>query len=123
MTIRQGRKWRRKFSLTTRRSPSTLEARAPHRPVQRYAQGVQPKDRPLPAVHDVDSYLDVRVRQSQVDGYYEPNARLLWQRLRVLKAAEVASALIAAGLAAVAAISLSVAAWAAVTDWFNRYLR
>jgi hypothetical protein len=82
--------------------------------LQRYTGGVQAKDRPLPAVHDVASYLEVRVRQSQLDGYYEPKARLLRQRLRALKAAEVTLALVAAGLAAVAAISPSVGAWAAV---------
>ena len=60
------------------------------------------------------SNLAVRVRQSQLDGYYEPKARLLRQRLRALKAAEVTLALIAAGLAALAAVSPGVAAWAAV---------
>jgi hypothetical protein len=48
--------------------------------LQQYTEGVQPKDRPLPAVHDFDSYLDVRVRQSQLEGYYEPKARLLRKR-------------------------------------------
>jgi hypothetical protein len=82
--------------------------------LQRYTEGVRAKDRPLPAVHDMASYLEVRVRQSQLEGYYEPKARLLRQRLRVLKAVEVTLALAAAGLAAVAAISPSVGAWAAV---------
>jgi hypothetical protein len=82
--------------------------------LQRYTQGVQAKDRPLPAVHDVDSYLDMRVRQSQLEGYYEPKARLLRQRLRALKAVEVTLALVAAALAAMAAVAPSVGAWAAV---------
>ena len=82
--------------------------------LERYTDGVQAKDRALPAVHDVDSYLDVRVRHSQLEDYYEPKARLLQQGLRVLKAVEVTLALVAAGLAAVAAISPSVAASAAV---------
>ncbi len=82
--------------------------------LQRYTQAVQAKGRPLPAVRDVPSYLEVRVRQSQLDGFYEPKARLLRQRLRTLKAVEVVLALAAAGLAAVAAISASVGAWAAV---------
>lgn len=82
--------------------------------LQRYTQAVQARDRSLPAVCDVPSYLDVRVRQSQLDGYYEPKARLLRQWLRTLKAVEVALALTAAGLAAVAAVSASVGAWAAV---------
>jgi len=76
--------------------------------LQRYTEGVQPRTRPLPAVRDVDSYLAVRVRQSQLDGYYEPKARLLRQRLRALKAVEVTLALIAAALAALAAVSPSV---------------
>ena len=62
----------------------------------------------------MDSYLDVRVRQSQLEGYYEPKARLLRQRLRALKAVEVTLALVAAALAAMAAISPNVGAWAAV---------
>ena len=82
--------------------------------LQRYTDGVQPRQRPLPAVHDVGSYLDVRVRQSQLEGYYEPKARQLRQRLRGLKAVEVTLALAAAGLAAVAAVAPGVAAWAAV---------
>jgi hypothetical protein len=82
--------------------------------LQRYTEGVRAKDRPLPAVHDVDSYLVIRVRQSQLEGFYEPRARLLRRRLRVLKAVEVVLALVAAALAAMAAISPSVAAWAAV---------
>jgi SMODS and SLOG-associating 2TM effector domain 1/Protein of unknown function (DUF4231) len=82
--------------------------------LQRYTHGVQPRERPLPAVHDVDSYLDVRVRQSQLEGYYEPKADLLRQRLQVLKAVEVTLALAAGGLAAVAAVAPGVAAWAAV---------
>lgn len=82
--------------------------------LQRYTEGARAKDRPLPAVHDVDSYMDVRVRKSQLEGYYEPKARLLRQRLRQLKAIEVVLALVTAGLSASAAISPSVGAWAAV---------
>src|SRR5690242_10507258 len=43
----------------------------------RYTEGVEPVARLLPAVRDVDSYLNVRVRQSQLKEYYEPNARRL----------------------------------------------
>lgn len=82
--------------------------------LQRYTQGVQAKDRLLPEVHDLDSYLHVRVRQSQLEGYYEPKAHLLQRRLRALKAVEVTLALAAAGFAAMAAISPNVGAWAAV---------
>ena len=82
--------------------------------LQRYAQGVQARTRPLPAVRDVDSYLAVRVRQSQLEGYYEPKASLLRRRLRALKIVEVTLALAAAALAALAAVSPSIGAWAAV---------
>jgi hypothetical protein len=82
--------------------------------LERFTAGIQARDRPLPAVHDVDSYLDVRVRRSQLEGYYEPKARLMRQRLRLLKVTEVSLALIAAGLAATAAVWPGVAAWAAV---------
>jgi hypothetical protein len=82
--------------------------------LQRYTEGVQARKRPLPAVHDVDSYLDVRVRQSQLEGYYGPKAHIMRQRLRLLKVAEVTLALAAAGVAATAAVWPSVGAWAAV---------
>ena len=72
------------------------------------------QERPLPAVHDVDTYLDVRVRKLQLEDYYEPKAELLRRRIWQLKAVEVTLALVAAGLAAVASISPSVGAWAAV---------
>lgn len=50
--------------------------------LQRYTEDMQARTRPLPAVRDVDSYLAVRVRQSQLDGYYQPKARLLLLRRR-----------------------------------------
>jgi SMODS and SLOG-associating 2TM effector domain 1/Protein of unknown function (DUF4231) len=78
------------------------------------SEGTQPKQRGLPAVHDLDSYLDVRVRQLQLKGYYQPRARDLRKRLRWIKGLEVTLALVAAGLAAVAAVAPTVAAWAAV---------
>jgi hypothetical protein len=78
------------------------------------SEGTQPKQRGLPAVHDLDSYLDVRVRQLQLEGYYQPRARDLRTRLRWIKGLEVTLALVAAGLAAVAAVAPTVAAWAAV---------
>jgi hypothetical protein len=62
----------------------------------------------------VNSYLDVRVRQLQLEGYYKPRAHDLRQRLRWIKGLEVTPALIAAGLAAVASVAPTVAAWAAV---------
>ena len=98
------RRWKRRRSGWSTRQASCSDT----------PRECRPRSRALPAVHDVGSYLDVRVRQSQLEGYYEPKARLLRQRLRSLKAAEVTLALVAAGLAAVAAISSSVGAWAAV---------
>lgn len=89
-----------------------LEAEASD--LQRYTDGVTAVDRPLPAVHDAASYLEVRVRKSQLDGYYVPKARTMRWRLRQLKITEVALALIAAGLAGAAAASPGVGAWAAV---------
>jgi hypothetical protein len=82
--------------------------------LQRYTDGVRPVSRPLPPVRDVDSYLEIRVRESQLNGYYAPKAGLMRQRLRLLKVLEVTLALIAAGLAATAAASPGVGAWAAV---------
>jgi hypothetical protein len=82
--------------------------------LQRYTAGVRATERSLPDVHDADSYLDVRVRQSLLEGYFEPKALLMRQRMRLLKAAEVTLALIAAALAATAAAWPGVAAWAAV---------
>lgn len=82
--------------------------------LQRYTETVTARDRALPAVHDVDSYLDVRVRRSQLEGYYQPRARQSRRRLRRLKIVEIALALFAAVLAALAAVSASVGAWAAV---------
>jgi hypothetical protein len=84
------------------------------RDLQGYTSGIQARKRSLPAVHDVDTYLDVRVRESQLEKYYEPKADTLRRRIWQLKAVEVTLALVAAGLAAVAAISPSVGAWAAV---------
>jgi hypothetical protein len=79
-----------------------------------FTAGIQPKTRELPDVHDVDSYLDLRVKKSQLEKYYEPKAALMRSRLRMLKVTEVALALVAAALAAMAAIWPGVAAWAAV---------
>lgn len=82
--------------------------------LQRYTAGVQAEQRKLPQIQDVPSYLEKRVRISQLEKYYDPKARQLQSRLRLLKVAEVALALVAAGLAATASVAPSVAAWAAV---------
>lgn len=80
----------------------------------RYTQGFKSVSRSLPAVHDLESYLDVRVRRSQLRGYYEPKALQLRKRLQIAKIAEVALALVAAMLAALATVSANVSAWTAV---------
>jgi hypothetical protein len=72
--------------------------------------------RSLPAVHDLDSYLDQRVHRSQIEGYYEPNAQWVAARLRVIKWVQVSLAAVAAALAALAAVSATLAAWAAVAS-------
>lgn len=80
----------------------------------RHASGLAPKDRGLPDVRDVDTYLKVRVRQSQLAKYYVPKAREMRQRLRLMKAVEVTLALAAAALSALAVVSADIGAWAAV---------
>jgi SMODS and SLOG-associating 2TM effector domain 1/Protein of unknown function (DUF4231) len=82
--------------------------------LQPYTQGVTARTRPIPAVTDVSSYLDVRVRTSQLRNYYEPKAAGLRDQLRWAKTAEVTLTVLAAALAAVATLSANAAAWAAV---------
>ena len=82
--------------------------------LQRYTQGITAKARGLPAVSDVDTYLDVRIRRSQLEEYYEPKGTALRTRLRWTKATEVSLSLAAAVLAAVATYSATAGAWAAV---------
>ncbi len=82
--------------------------------LQPWTGGIQPRTRPLPAVHDLPTYLQVRVRRSQVTGFYEPKAGRLRAQLRIAKAIEVTLALVAAGLAALNTVSPTLGAWAAV---------
>jgi hypothetical protein len=89
-----------------------LEAQAAD--LDRYTQGIEAEERPLPAVSDVNTYLDVRVRQSQLEKYYQPKAAALRTRLRWTKATEVTLTLTAAVLAAIAVVSATAGAWAAV---------
>lgn len=79
-----------------------------------YTAGVEAKVRSLPAVTDIDTYLEVRVRKSQIEDYYKPKAAQVRRQLRVAKTAEITLALAAAVLAAVAAVSANAGAWAAV---------
>jgi hypothetical protein len=56
------------------------------------------------------------VRRSQLTGFYEPKAELMWRRLRTLKRTGVVLALAAAALAALTSVSPHVGAWAAVVS-------
>jgi hypothetical protein len=79
--------------------------------------GVPDSDKPVPAVTDVNSYLESRV-QPQIDTYYRARAAQLQKRLRLFRGAEYALAMLAAGLGAVAATTgtVGLAGWvAAVT--------
>ena len=78
------------------------------------AEGKEPEPRKLPDVTNVESYLQVRVRQSQLQNYYSPKAKTMKRRVRQFKALEVAFALCAAGLAALAARAPTVGVWATV---------
>jgi hypothetical protein len=60
-----------------------------------HTAGIIPADRELPAVHDVDSYLRVRVI-GQLDRYYRPRAERLARTTRSLR--RLTAALTAAGL-------------------------
>jgi hypothetical protein len=82
--------------------------------VSPYTLGIMARMRDLPAVSDIESYLDLRVRKLQLADYYVPKAAAMKQRMDRLKLVEVTLALVVAGLAAAAIASASVAAWAAV---------
>ena len=81
----------------------------------KYAAGVTPIPRDLPAVSDVDSYAAVRV-DGQISGYYRPKARQLTRRITWFKRGEAALALAAAGLGAVVGVfpSTALTAWIGV---------
>jgi hypothetical protein len=67
-----------------------------------HALTAPPAVRDLPAVRDIDSYCDQRVRP-QIEGYYRPRARRLQRRLRLIQAAEMTLAVLVAALSAAAA--------------------
>jgi hypothetical protein len=81
--------------------------------LERFADGIAPRARSLPDVHDVPSYLEHRVRQ-QVEQYYRPKAERYGRQVRLMRAAETALALVAAALGALAATAPAVGAWASV---------
>lgn len=71
-----------------------------------------PTDRPLPDVHDMPSYFEVRVAE-QIDDFYRVRAQQLTHRLRAFDRASLVLALIGALLGGVAAAtgSVGIAAW------------
>lgn len=69
----------------------------------RHLIGLEPRLRPAPQIHDVDSYVNVRVAD-QVTGYYRPKAQQMHRRLTVVRRLELLMSIVAAVLAAVAAV-------------------
>jgi len=68
----------------------------------RHIAGLQPVARALPAIHDLDSYVQQRVT-AQIDGYYRPQAARQQQRLALVRQAEFVLGGAGAVLAAVGA--------------------
>jgi hypothetical protein len=66
-----------------------------------HVAGLQPLPRSLPDVHDVDSFITERV-DKQIRDYYRDNAAKLRRRLANVRKIEIALALAAAALAALA---------------------
>ncbi|MGV9344864.1 DUF4231 domain-containing protein [Streptomyces spiralis] len=66
-------------------------------------RGLAPKQRSLPDVVDVDSYVAVRL-VGQVNGYYRPRAVLMSRRCAVVRRCEMALAGLAAVLGAAASV-------------------
>ena len=78
--------------------------------------GAPDSDKPVPAVTDVNSYVESRV-QPQINAYYRARAAQLQKRLRLSRGAEYALAMLAAGLgaAAVTTGAVGLAGWVAAT--------
>jgi hypothetical protein len=64
--------------------------------------GLKPPTKQPPAVDDIETYVEHRVRQ-QIDGYYEPRAAHAWRQASWARRAVFGLTLIGAGLGAVAA--------------------
>ncbi|MBB4906265.1 DUF4231 domain-containing protein [Actinophytocola algeriensis] len=81
----------------------------------RYITGIEPAERPLPDVHDVDTYVSVRV-EGQITGYYRPRARLMAGRVRLARRLEMGLGIMAAAFGAVVAIfpTMGLSAWIGV---------
>ncbi|MFB7668722.1 DUF4231 domain-containing protein [Kitasatospora sp. NPDC056138] len=75
------------------------ELRADSADLLSHTGGLVPRVRELPAVSDVESYVERRLR-AQIDGYYLPRAGLMARRTAVVRRAEVALGLLGALLAA-----------------------
>jgi SMODS and SLOG-associating 2TM effector domain 1/Protein of unknown function (DUF4231) len=70
--------------------------------LERHTLGIVPDSKPIPAVHDVDSYIALRV-DDQVGNYYKKKAALYDKRVRRLRGAGDVLGVTALVLAAVAA--------------------
>ncbi|WP_432826810.1 DUF4231 domain-containing protein [Dactylosporangium sp. CA-092794] len=81
----------------------------------RYTGGITGRRRQLPAVHDVASFIELRVN-AQIAGYYRPKAAEYRRRLSRLRVIEVGLAAAAALLAAVTGFfpAAHLGAWVAV---------
>jgi membrane protein implicated in regulation of membrane protease activity len=81
----------------------------------RYQAGITPRQRELPAVHDVGSYFAVRVT-GQIDTYYRRKARQMQTRLGWFRVVETGLAVLGAVLGGIAAAvgGSSWAPWIAV---------
>jgi hypothetical protein len=69
----------------------------------KYVAGIDPVQRPLPAVHDVGSYITVRLAE-QIAGYYRPKARQMRQRASVIRRLELGIGVVGAALAVLTAV-------------------
>lgn len=81
----------------------------------RHIAGVRAADRPLPEVHDVESFIAVRI-EGQINGYYRPRAADMRRRLARLRLATTVLTAIAAVLAALGGFlpAERVSAWVGV---------
>ncbi len=70
--------------------------------LQRHTLDIDSDGKPLPEVHDVESYIALRVNQ-QIDAYYRPKAAVYERRVRRLRALGDLLGILAAVLAAAAA--------------------
>jgi hypothetical protein len=70
--------------------------------------------RPLPDIHDVPSYIEVRARR-QIERYYEPKRQAMRRRARIVRAAQVVLGAISVALGLVAGLgATSLAPWIGV---------